>query len=113
MQLLWRLDIKSINLLSHDSSLWRNSFSVLTATAVSQRTLAAMFLKIVQKTKMESLELINITVKEHLYYAYANLAMAHTAVDRKQVKYDRYNYMIRAKLYKGLLTEKMNVYQSN
>ncbi len=49
------------------------------------------------------------TVKEHLFWAYANLAMAHTAVTRQQTKYDRFNFMIRAKLYKGLLSGTMNI----
>jgi len=50
-----------------------------------------------------------LTVREHLFYAYANLAMAHTAVDKQQIKYNRFNFMIRAKLYKGLLTVTMNI----
>jgi len=54
------------------------------------------------KTKRE-------TIKEHLFWAYANLAMAHTAVDRQQTKYVMFNFMIRAKLYKGLLTGTMNI----
>lgn len=37
-----------------------------------------------------------------IYYSYANLAMAHTAVDRNQEKYVMFNFMIRAKLFKGL-----------
>jgi hypothetical protein len=49
------------------------------------------------------------TVKELLFWSYANLAMAHTAVDRKQENYARFNYMIRAKLYKGLMDNTMNV----
>lgn len=49
------------------------------------------------------------TVKEHLFWAYANLAMAHSAVDKKQTTYERFNFMIRAKLYKGLLTGTMNI----
>jgi hypothetical protein len=49
------------------------------------------------------------TVKERLFWSYANLAMAHTAVDRKQEKYATFNYMIRAKLYKGLCDGTMNV----
>ena len=49
------------------------------------------------------------TVKEVLYWSYANLAMAHTAVDRKQEKYATFNYMIRAKLFKGLIEESMNI----
>ena len=52
---------------------------------------------------------IRVTVKEDLFWAYANLAMAHTAVTRQQSNYDRFNFMIRAKLYKGLLTGTMNI----
>ena len=48
-------------------------------------------------------------VRERLFWSYANLAMAHTAVDRKQEKYATFNYMIRAKLYKGLCDGTMNV----
>lgn len=49
------------------------------------------------------------TVRERLFWSYANLAMAHTAVDRNQEKYVTFNYMIRAKLYKGLCDGTMNV----
>lgn len=35
--------------------------------------------------------------------------MAHTAVDRKQEKYATFNYMIRAKLFKGLIDGSMNI----
>lgn len=48
-------------------------------------------------------------VNERLFWSYANLAMAHTAVDRNQDKYATFNYMIRAKLYKGLCDGSMNV----
>lgn len=48
-------------------------------------------------------------VKERLFWSYANLAMAHTAVDRKQEKYATFNYMIRAKLFKGLMEGSMNI----
>jgi hypothetical protein len=34
------------------------------------------------------------TVKEVLFWSYANLAMAHTAVNKKQEKYATFNYMI-------------------
>ena len=50
-----------------------------------------------------------ITVKEIIYWSYANLAMAHTAVDKEQEKYTRFNYMIRAKLFKGLNNGTMNM----
>jgi len=49
------------------------------------------------------------TVREQIYWSYANLAMAHTAVDKKQEKYGRFNYMIRAKLFKGLKEGTMNM----
>ncbi len=49
------------------------------------------------------------TVKEVLFWSYANLAMAHTAVDRNQQKYAPFNYMIRAKLFKGLVEGAMNI----
>ncbi len=49
------------------------------------------------------------TVKNLLFWSYANLAMAHTAVDKKQEKYAPFNYMIRAKLFIGLMDGSMNV----
>jgi len=48
-------------------------------------------------------------VKELVFWSYANLAMAHTAVDRKQKKYETFNYMIRAKLFKCLVEGSMNI----
>jgi hypothetical protein len=42
------------------------------------------------------------TVRDFIYYSYANLAMAHTAVVKKQAKYGKLNFIIRAKLFKGL-----------
>lgn len=41
-------------------------------------------------------------VSDLIYYSYANLAMAHTAVDRNQEKYVMFNFLIKAKLFKGL-----------
>ena len=49
------------------------------------------------------------TVRELIYLSYANLAMAHTAVEKKQEKYGAFNYMIRARLFKGLKEGKMNM----
>lgn len=49
------------------------------------------------------------TVREQMYWSYANLAMAHTAVNKKQEKYGQFNYMIRAKLFKGLAEGNMNM----
>ncbi len=48
-------------------------------------------------------------VGELIYYSYANLAMAHTAIERNQEKYGTFNYMIRAKLFKGLKDGTMNM----
>ncbi len=49
------------------------------------------------------------TVRERLFWSYANLAMAHTAVERGQDKYGTFNYMIRARLFKGLIDGTMNI----
>jgi hypothetical protein len=49
------------------------------------------------------------TVRELIYYSYANLAMAHSAVSKGQEKYGTFNFMIRAKLYKGLKEGTMNM----
>lgn len=49
------------------------------------------------------------TVRHLIYYSYANLAMAHSAIDKKQMKYDRFNFMIRARLFKGLKDGTMNL----
>lgn len=49
------------------------------------------------------------TVKELIFWSYANLAMAHTAVERNQEKYGTFNYVIRAKLFKGLKDQTMNM----
>ena len=49
------------------------------------------------------------TIGELLHWSYANLAMAHSAVAKKGAAYGRINFMIRAKLLKGLRTGTMNV----
>lgn len=49
------------------------------------------------------------TVREQIFWSYANLAMAHTAIDKKQEKYGPFNYMIRARLFKGLKDGNMNM----
>ena len=49
------------------------------------------------------------TVRELIYLSYSNLAMAHTAVEKKQEKYSAFNYMIRARLFKGLKNGTMNM----
>jgi hypothetical protein len=49
------------------------------------------------------------TVRELIYDSYANLAMAHSAVAKGQAKYERINYIIRAKLLNGLTNGTMNI----
>jgi len=49
------------------------------------------------------------TVGELIFYSYANLAMAHSAITKKQEKYVMVNFMIRAKLFKGLKDGTMNM----
>lgn len=49
------------------------------------------------------------TVRHLIYYSYANLAMAHMAVGKNHEKYGMLNYMIRAKLFKGLKDGTMNM----
>jgi len=49
------------------------------------------------------------TVKEKIFWSYANLAMAHTGVLKNQEKYGVFNFMIRAKLFKGLKSGAMNM----
>lgn len=49
------------------------------------------------------------TVREQIYWSYANLAMAHSAVVNKQEKYGPLNFMIRSKLFKGLKDGTMNM----
>ena len=48
-------------------------------------------------------------LSEYLYWSYANLAMAHSAVDKNAEKYIQINYIIRARLFKGLMQQTMNI----
>lgn len=50
-----------------------------------------------------------LTVGERLYWAYANPAMAHTAVSRNSPRYRPVHFMVRSKLYFGLRTNSMNI----
>jgi len=50
-----------------------------------------------------------VTVSDLIFWSYANLAMAHTAVDKRQEKFGKFNYMIRAKLFRGLKEGTMNM----
>lgn len=49
------------------------------------------------------------TVKEHIAWSYANLAGGHSAVESGAAKYGRLQYMIRARLFKGLVSGAMNI----
>lgn len=49
------------------------------------------------------------TVGESLLWSHANLAMAHAAVEAKASNYTRVHYMIRARLFAGLSSGKMQV----
>lgn len=49
------------------------------------------------------------TIGETLIWSYSNLAMAHSAVSAKLEKYGRVQFMIRSRLYKGLMSKSMNI----
>lgn len=49
------------------------------------------------------------TIEELICWSYANLAMAHSAISQGATKYSRINFMIRARLYKGLINKTMNM----
>ena len=57
------------------------------------------------KNEIESV----VKVKDKIYISYANLAMAHSAVTKKQDEYEKLNLIIRAKLLKGLQSGNMNM----
>lgn len=48
-------------------------------------------------------------MREVLFWSNANLAMAHSAKSKNAMKYSTVNYVIRAKLYKGLIYGSMKV----
>ena len=50
-----------------------------------------------------------LLVSDLLYRSYANLAIAHDAVERGLSKYDRTSFIIRARLLKGLTTREMHI----
>jgi hypothetical protein len=51
---------------------------------------------------------LKATVAEHLYWSYANLAMAEMAVHGRDSTYSRKHFMIRARLYAGLIKGTMS-----
>ena len=51
---------------------------------------------------------LKATVAERLYWSYANLAMAEMAVHDHDLKYSQKHFMIRARLYSGLIKGTMS-----
>ena len=49
------------------------------------------------------------TVAELIYWSYANLAMAHDGINRGLPTYDKTSFIIRMRMYNGLLSGKMQV----
>ena len=49
------------------------------------------------------------TVAELIYWSYANLAMAHDGLTRGLITYDRTSFIIRTRLYKGLMSGNMQI----
>lgn len=48
-------------------------------------------------------------LKELIFWSYANLAMAHFAVSRQDRVYSRLSYIIRSRLFAGLMSGKMKL----
>ena len=49
------------------------------------------------------------TIEELICWSYANLAMAHSAISQGATKYSKINFIIRARLYKGLINKTMSM----
>lgn len=49
------------------------------------------------------------TVAELIYWSYANLGMAHDGINRGLYTYDKQSFIIRMRLYKGLISGKMQI----
>lgn len=49
------------------------------------------------------------TVKELVFWSYANLAMAHSAVSHQENVYSKLSFIIRSRLYAGLMSGKMKL----
>ncbi len=50
------------------------------------------------------------TVRDLIFWSYANLAMAQDGVSRSLVKYDRISFIIRSRLFKGLSSGTMQIH---
>jgi hypothetical protein len=49
------------------------------------------------------------TIKELVFWSYANLAMAHSAVSHQEKVYSRLSFIIRSRLFAGLMSGKMKL----
>lgn len=49
------------------------------------------------------------TIADHLFWCYANLAMAHSAVEAGAARYGPTHYMVRSRLWAGLKSGEMDV----
>ena len=49
------------------------------------------------------------TIRELIYWSYANLAMAHSAVLREEKAYSRLSFIIRSRLFAGLMSGRMQL----
>jgi len=49
------------------------------------------------------------TVAELIYWSYANLAMAHDGINRGLATYDKTSFIIRMRMYKGLLSGTLQI----
>jgi hypothetical protein len=58
---------------------------------------------------MSTLNFQTTTIRELIYVSYANLAMAHSAVTKRQKKYTSINFIIRARLLNGLKNKTMTI----
>lgn len=50
------------------------------------------------------------SIRDLIFWSYANLAMAHDAVTRGLAKYDRTSFIIRSRLFKGLSSGSMKIH---
>ena len=50
-----------------------------------------------------------VTVRDLLFWSYANLAMAHSAITSNAEKYSRIHFMVRSRLYNGLRKDSMQI----
>ncbi|MFM9825854.1 hypothetical protein [Flavobacterium sp.] len=49
----------------------------------------------------KEIDITKLNLKEHLFYAYANLAMAHAAVENNQTRFDKLIMQLELNYIKG------------